>query len=364
MSEELERSPVNDRRTFLESLERLALGTGLVAALVQAGITFLFNPGAEGLPLIGSPDSMAIRSLFSTIVIALIMGPYAYIRGMQARNRVIPEEFRQDYRLSVVPATLAAAILFGITIGWSFAVLERAFPGVVFNRITMTLFLSTVAGIVGYMVVTTMGQLRAPGMLYLGVGALFGTLIFAGARHEDPYWWEYSFSHLGMTPSNSKSIFNIGLVFTGVLLVIWQQFFMTDLKVLERRGLITHRTLRIFNVSLVLVGVLLAFVGIVRFGIGPFFNVVHNVSATGMGVILGLLMLAMWKLNPHYVRVFYYVSILIVAAMIGVVLAMVFGFIGLTGLEFVCFTLASLWLILFFRNTELLIEEIAPESRM
>ncbi|MEZ4716110.1 MAG: hypothetical protein R2851_08475 [Caldilineaceae bacterium] len=43
-------------------------------------------------------------------------------------------------------------------------------------------------------------------------------------------------------------------------------------------------------------------VGIVRFGIGPLFNIIHDVSATGMGVILGLMMLFMPKLNPHYMR--------------------------------------------------------------
>ena len=352
------------RRTFLEKVEQAALWTALIAALIQAAVTFLFNPGAEDLPLTGSPDSVAIRALFSTVVITLIIGPYAYIRGMRARNRLVPDEFKQGYRLSVVPMTVGAVFLFGLTIGWSFAILERALPGLLFNQVSLMLALSMTSGIMGYLVASRMALLRAPGMLYLGVGSLFATLLFAGARNEDPYWWEYSFSHLGMTDSNSRAIFNIGLLFTGILIVVWQQFFMTDVKVLERRNLITHRTYRIFNISLILVGVMLALVGVVRFGIGPFFNVVHDVAATGTGVILGLLMLLMWKLNSHYIRIFYYLSFLIVAAMLASVLAKVLGYINLTALEMYCFALASLWLILFFRNTELLIEQVAPESHV
>jgi hypothetical protein len=307
---------------------------------------------------------MAIRAFFGSIVISLTVGSYAYIWGMRARNEVVPDEFRQEYRLSVVPMTLAAAVVFGITVAWVFAILERAFPGATFNRVSMTLLLSIVAGTTAYVAASRLGQLRASGMLYLGVAFLFGTLLFAGARNEDPYWWEYSFSHLGMTPSNSKAVFNIGLIFTGALIVIWQQFFMRDVAVLERRNLITHRTLRILNVALLLVGVMLAMVGLIRFGISPLFNVVHDVAATGAGVILGLLMLTLWWLNPHYLRAFYYMSILIVAGMVAVVLAMVMGYTNLTGLEFACFVLASIWLVLFFRNTELLILQVAPESQM
>jgi hypothetical protein len=350
------------RRTFLEELETRALWFGLAAALIQAATTFVFNPGAAGLPLAGSPDSMAIRSFLAAIVISLGVGSYTYVWGMRSRNEFLPDEFKQDYRWSVVPMALAAMVMSAMTIAWSFAILNQAFPGATFNRVSMTLFLSIVSATIAYVSAVYMGRLHAADMLYLGVIFLFGTLLFAGARNEDPYWWEYSFSHLGMTPSNSKAIFNVGLIFTGALIVIWSQFFMRDVAVLERRGLISHSVFRILNVALFLTGISLGMVGLVRFGIAPILNVVHDVSATGSGVILGLLMLGMWWLNPHYKRVFYYVSILIVAGMIGTVLAKVLGYLSLTGLEFGCFVLASIWLVLFFQNTQLLIARVAPES--
>jgi hypothetical protein len=356
--------PAIETRTFPRDLERMALWFALAVALIQAATTFLFNPGAEGLPLIGSPDSLALRAFFAAILITLVIGSYTFVKGIRARNAAVPPEFERGYKWSVVPITIAAAVVFAVTIAWLFAILDRAFPGAAFNRYTMTLFLSIVSGSVAYMVASRMGQLRASGMLYLGVAFLFGTLLFAGARHENPYWWEYSFSHLGMTPSNSRTIFNVGLIFTGSLLVIWQHFFMQDVRALERRGLITHRTYRIFTVALILVGVMLAMVGLVRFGISPIFNVVHDVAATGTGVVLGVLMIFMWWLNSHYDKIFYYLSYLILAGMVSTVIAMVLGYMGLTGLEFACFVLASIWLVLFFRNTELLIEQVAPESRV
>jgi hypothetical protein len=361
MSTSLE-AAATKRHTFLEELESRALWFALAAALIQAATTFIFNPGANGLPLAGSPDSMAIRSLLAAIVISLVVGSYSYVWGMRSRNEVLLEEFQQDYRWSVVPMALAAVVMSAMTIAWLFAILNRAFPGATFNRVSMTLFLSIVSSTIAYIVAVYMGRLHAADMLYLGVIFLFGTLLFAGARNEDPYWWEYSFSHLGMTPSNSKSIFNIGLIFTGALIVIWSQFFMRDVAVLERRGLISHRTFQILNLSLFLTGIMLGTVGLIRFGIAPIFNLIHDVAATGSGVILGLLMLSMWWLNPHYGRVFYYVSVLIVVGMIGTLLANVMGYLTLTGLEFGCFVLASIWLVLFFQNTQLLIARVAPES--
>lgn len=361
MSVSVDTAQEEKQRTFVEHLEQRALWISMAAALLQGFLTLIFNAGSGGMPLTGSPDSVAIRALVSAVLITLIVGPLAYLRGGEARNRYVPDEFRHDYRISVVPVTLAGMMLSGLTVAWVFALLDRGFPEATLSVPSSMLYLGLIAGVVAYTVASYMGQLRAAGMLYLVVGALMGTLIFAGARNEDPYWWEYSFSHLGMSASNSRTLFNIGLIFTGLLMIVWQQFFIKDMSVLVRRGLITQRVHQIFHWALIVAGIALAMVGIVRFGIGPFFNIVHDLSATGLGVVIGLLALGMWKLNRHYVREFYYMSVLMVG---GIVLAAIFkvlGYVSLTGLEMIGFMLASAWLLMFLRNTEMLIQRVAPE---
>lgn len=357
-------TPDFNRRTFFETVERLSLWTAMIAALVTAVLTLILGAGEEGLRMVGARDSAAARGLISTVIICLVVGPLAYTRGMRARNRLLPAEFRRDYRISAIPMTLAATLLVAVIVAWSFELFNRSFQGIQFSTAGLTIFLALLSGVVAYGVTTGMSKLRTQGMLYLVVASLFGTLLFAGATNDDPYWWEYSFSHLGMTASDSKAIFNFGLLFTGALIVIWQQFFIKEFAALERRGLVTHRTVQLIRTGLIASGIMLAMVGVVRFGIGLFFNIIHDLSAGGVGVILGLMMLTMWKLNPHYVKEFYYMSGVILAGMIFAAAAKVLGFIGLTALEMAAFALASLWLILFLRNTELLLEHVAPETRL
>ncbi|MCB9159598.1 MAG: hypothetical protein H6644_07050 [Caldilineaceae bacterium] len=351
-------------RTFDEQLERIALRTVMIVVLIQASVTLVFGPRNGNIAMVGSPDSAAVRALLSAAVIAAIVGPIAYVRGTRVRNSKLPKEFQQDYRLSAVPITIAGVLVTMLAVSWFYDVLNRAFEGAMFNRITLAILLSISSGVVAYAVAKTMAHLRASGMLYLVVASLMGTLLLAGAHNENPYWWEYSFSHLGMTDSNSKAIFNVGLIFTGILVLVWQEFFMKEFRSLERRELITLRSYQVFRWGFVVTGIFLAMVGIVRFGIGPLFNIIHDVSATGMGVILGLMMLFMPKLNPHYMRAFYYISWLIVGGLVFSAVIKVLGYVNLTGLEMAGFTLASLWLLLFFRNTKLLLQRVAPELQV
>ena len=351
-------------RTFDEQLERIALRTVMIVVLIQASVTLVFGPRNGSIAMVGSPDSAAVRALLSAAVIAAIVGPIAYVRGTRVRNSKLPKEFQQDYRLSAVPITIAGVLVTMLAVSWFYDVLNRAFEGAMFNRITLAILLSISSGVVAYAVAKTMAHLRASGMLYLVVASLMGTLLLAGAHNENPYWWEYSFSHLGMTDSNSKAIFNVGLIFTGILVLVWQEFFMKEFRSLERRELITLRSYQVFRWGFVVTGIFLAMVGIVRFGIGPLFNIIHDVSATGMGVILGLMMLFMPKLNPHYMRAFYYISWLIVGGLVFSAVIKVLGYVNLTGLEMAGFTLASLWLLLFFRNTKLLLQRVAPELQV
>ncbi len=343
---------------FNDQVERYALVAAIVAALAQAAVVLLFTRNDQ-LPLVGAPNSVASQALISALVVALAVSPLAYLRGAAFRNRRLPLERRHDFRWAVLPVTMAAALVAGLVVMGTMQFLNRAFIGVVLPKPLIALALGFAAGVLAYLIAGWLSHLRSTGLIYLAIGSLFGTLLFAGVRNDDPMWWTYSFSHLGMTDSNSRRIFDIGLIFTGLLILVWQQFLMTDVIVLQNHGLVTARVRRYVRISLIVVAVATALVGLVRFGISPLFNVVHDLSAVSMGVAAGLLLISMPWTMPFLPRAFYTLSFIILAAMLLVLPLKVMGFMGVTGMEMFEFMLAGAWLVLFARNVVLAAERVA-----
>ncbi len=347
-----------DEHEYNDSVERYALLAALIAALVQAAVV-MFLTQLNELPLVGAPNSVASQALIGAIIVALAVSPMAYLRGARFRNRRLQLERRHDFRWAVLPITLAAALVAGLVVMGAMEFLNRAFIGVNLPKPLIALFLGFNAGVVAYIIANWLAHLHSTGLIYLAIGSLFGTLLFAGVRNDDPLWWTYSFSHLGMTASNSRRIFDVGLLFTGLLILVWQQFIMTDIIVLQNHGLISARVRRYVRISLIVVAVATAMVGVVRFGISPIFNLVHDLSAVSMGVAAGLLLISMPWTMPFMSRQFYVLSYVILAAMLLVLPLKIMGFMGVTGMEMFEFMLAGAWLVLFARNVVLAAERVA-----
>ena len=232
------------------------------------------------------------------MLLALFLTPYAYTQANENRNRRLPDEMRRKYAWIVIPITVAVTLFVGLVVSGAFEMLTRAFEGVQLSRLAASLRIATFIGIFSYVLVSWIMRMRNSNLIYIAVFYLFATLLTAGATHENAMWYQNSFSYLGMTESNSKFIFNVGLPFTGLLIVIWSLFFTEYLDVLLETEIITSRTRGIIRWGVILTGILLSLVGIVRFGIGLFFNIIHDLSATGMGIVLGVLMLLMpWLIN-------------------------------------------------------------------
>jgi hypothetical protein len=343
---------------FNGGVERYALLAALIASLVQAAVVLLFTRN-DTLPLVGAPNSVASQALIGAVIVALAVSPLAYLRGAQFRSRRLQLERRHDFRWAVAPITLASALVAALVVMGTMEFLNRAFIGVVLSKSLIALFLGFSAGVIAYIISNWIAHLHSTGLIYLAIGALFGTLLFAGVRNEDPLWWTYSFSHLGMTESNSRRIFDIGLLFTGLLILVWQQFIMSDIIVLQNHGLITARVRRYIRISLVVVAIATALVGVVRFGISPFFNIVHDLSAVSMGVAAGLLLISMPWTMPFHARSFYVLSYVILAAMLLILPLKIMNVVNVTGMEMFEFMLAGSWLVLFARNTVLAAERVA-----
>ena len=81
------------------------------------------------------------------------------------------------------------------------------------------------------------------------IGAAFGTIVSAfTAGIVTPL---LGLMGGGATVGLKLWIFDIGLIFTGLLILVWQQFIMTDIMVLQNHGLITARVRRYVRISLI-----------------------------------------------------------------------------------------------------------------
>ena len=128
------------------------------------------------------------------------------------------------------------------------------------------------------------------------------------------------------------------------------------------KELVKSRSARIIQIAYIAMGVMLACVGIFRYGMSSVTSVIHDTSATGAVVVVALLMLVMYWLNPHYIRAFYVISWVLVALLPLAAILKVTGYFNLVGLELLGFIFAGLWSIFFAHNSDILIQEVRNKT--
>ncbi len=342
-----------------ENAEGLALGIALLFGLAQLlGVVLLYSRG-DGASLVDGPNSVGAHALISSLVIALLISPLAYLRGLKFRYTSPLDTQHGQHRWSVVPVTIGTTLLVLLLVTIGFEVISRAFINVKLDLPATAAILTILTGVVTYLIVTRLMLTKTSALLvHLAVFYLFATLFFSTYEQDNPIWWQRSFSYLGMDDSNTRLIFDLGLVLTGILILAWQYFFMDAFTLLEDRNVIESRSITIVRLVLITAGVALAFVGIFRYGVSPLTNVIHDTSATGVGVISGILMVSLRWVVPGYQRNFYLISAVMAFLMLLAAVLKVAGFYSLVGLELGAFVLAGIWLLLFYRNTELLVARV------
>lgn len=349
---------------YAEDAERLALGTALLLGLAQLLSVVLFYSRGSGASLVDGSNSVGAHALISSLMIALLISPLAYLRGIKFRYTDHLDTKTGEHRWSVVPVTIGTTMLVLLLVTIGFEVISRSFIDVKLDLASTAAILTILAGVLAYLIVTRLMLTKTSALLvHLAVFYLFATLFFSTYGQDNPIWWQRSFSYLGMDDSNTQLIFDLGLILTGILVVTWQYFFMDNFILLEAHNQIDTRSVRVVRLVLITAGVALAFVGIFRFGLSPLTNVVHDTSATGMGVAIGLLMISLRWVVPGYQRIFYLISAVMALLMLLAAVLKVAGFYSLVGLELAAFVLAGIWMLLLYRNTELLVARVLVEDR-
>jgi len=347
--------------THSDQVENYALyGATIIGGLFFL-LAFILNWGRESVPLVGDDSSLASMTAYAAVVIALIIAPIAFFRGAKWRAQWSPGAAESNWQWRIVPVTIGALLVTLLMVIFGFIIANAAFPAVHINWMAAPISIAVIAGALAYFVARSFYYVRAPGLILITVIALMGTLMFAGALNDDPLWYEGSFSGLGMTESNSRSVFNYGLVITGLLIVAWSQFLLDDLRVLIKYGYTTEKYLNWMRILFIVAGVFLGMVGVVRWGIGFWGNVMHDLFAGGAGAALAIVLVGMYWFIPHFVKWFYYMSWGLLALIAMAVILKIVGYFSLTGLELMGFGAASLWLLMFMRSAQNLVNRVDPK---
>ncbi len=348
---------------WLAKVERTALIATIVASLAVFAMVLIIDLPNELTPLSGGLGTVASQALIASLILSLIATPWAFLSGIKYRNTLKSPALQARRTWATIPVTIGVTLLIALLIVGGFEIFTRTFQDVMMDSASTATVLVLIIGVLAYSIVRNIMPVKtATTLVNLSAFYLLATLFFAAYFNDNPLWWQKSFSYLGMTDSNSRYIFDVGLLFTGILIVTWQVFFMENFTILEAHGKIDHRTYNIIRWILIIAGVALATVGVVRFGINLFFNIIHDLAATGMGVMVALLMVGLYKLVPGYDRSFYVLSILMALATGAAAILKITGSFNLVGLELAAFSLATVWLVLFHRNTELLVAETLVED--
>lgn len=356
--------PYDPDLTPAQSEESAALRLALAAAALAAIFALWMTRGQRDVWLLGDDNLLSEMILYTALAIALVAAPISYVRGAKWRIRRLPADRPHDWQWRVIPVTVGALFVNFLLVLVALVVINRAFPDLAMSRWAAIITLAMTAGAVTYYTVHLYSNLRAPTMLYVTLSALFGTLLFAGAIHVDAHWFVQSFSHLGATDTNMRFIFNIGIIMSGILLVVWQQFHMDDLIVLQEKALVTPRSLMILRWGLILCAILLSLVGATPWGISTLINVIHMLVAGGSGVVAGILVVAIWWLIPWFPRWFYYTGYALVVVTVIVVALKLADYVWLTGMQFAGFIIIAFWLVLFQKNSENLVQRIDPATKL
>ncbi len=348
------------RPTHSDNVENATLLLAAVASLVMFVVVLILSIGRSSIPVVGPHPSVAFYTTVAVLLITLIAAPFGFYRGTLWRNKYRSPDRQVDWRRRIVMVTVGALLVILLVDIFAFLIVNATFAGVSISNWAAPATLAVIVFVVSYFVLRAFYYVQAPGMLYVTVVALMGTLMGAGALNSDPLWYEGSFSGLGITSSNSKTIFNVGLVITGLLIIAFQSFLIDDLKPLVTHGAISQKHLRYISNLLVIAGVFLGLVGVVRWVYSTFTNILHDVFAGGAGVALGLLILMMYRWIPHFVKWFYWASWTLLGFIIVAVVLKILGYFSLTGIELFGFSVACIWLLLFMRSAQNLVNRVDP----
>lgn len=358
--------PVGESTTVQESFAqyvsrmstRLAIPVGIALGL----LVLLFNIDRSLIPLSADMRSFGTIGFLAMLPLSAVMAGWAYVLGIRAWNARVGPKRQRQWWVAVVPVGLAYMIFLGAILFLLILVLDYAFRELAILKIQAVLLVSIGGAAFASWMVGDAMRVNTSRLLMLVVVILAGGVYLTLITIDDPLWWRVSFSYLGKLESNVNFIFNATLVFSGILLLIWRTYLMSDYEILLRHGLASEQWAVLPRYGLIWVGIAIMIVGIFKSQLTPFSSLMHNVAAYSLAAVFGTFMITTRWAVPGFPREFRATSATVVAVLIGTIVWAVIGGVNTVGLEMTVFVLGLMWLSQFARNTENLAAEKEPES--
>jgi hypothetical protein len=162
--------------------------------------------------------------------------------------------------------------------------------------------------------------------------------------------------------SNAKMLFNATFIFTGILLLTWMGYFMSDYRILVRHGVAAEKYARWIRYGFALLGIAIILVGVFKSNYTPLSSLMHNLAAYSLALVFGLFMFGCRWTVPGFSKEFFTASWVLMALLLGAGISAAFGRMNTVGLELVGFALGMIWLSLFVGNTENMAAQLEPDA--
>ncbi|GAA4368967.1 DUF998 domain-containing protein [Agromyces bauzanensis] len=334
------------------AVETEALVAGAIAA-AASGIVAAFIFAGGLWPLWGGL-SVGIVAAVAVLVAGIALGATGYWRarnlpGQEWRHTLRPWKFTIDIATVSAVHAIIAAILSVTT----FVLLQRSFEGLVVDAWVGTGATAAAAGLLGYWTYLSVSSITTNKLATLLVVFMATSTLASMATSQDPQWWEYHFSQLGISDDFSSSLFNLALIIAGAFVTTFAIYVDRDLSTLVRQGVLAHAWApRIVSIVFIVMGVMLACVGLFPLNVSI---LLHNSSAIGMSLsFLGLLISSPWVLRGMPRRFFVFCGVSIAVLLGGALLFEPVGYWNLTAFELLAFSLIFGWIAVFIRFVDAL----------
>ncbi len=336
---------------------RLAIAAGVVIALAVASL----NTDRSLIPLSGEWRAFGDITFFALFPVAAITSAAGFLLGLRAWNgRVGPARQRRWWWAALPVALAYMGVAGGISI-LAISAVEFAFRDLQLSLLQSAVVAGSASAALIFSVVGDAMRLNTQRLLTLAVVVLASGIYISSVYISDPFWWRISFSYEGKSSSNVHLLFDTTLIFAGILILIWNRYFMSDYRILLRHGIADARSARLVHYGLLWVGIAIMIVGTFKSKESVFGNFMHNLAAYSLAVVLLLFMASIRWIVPGFPPEFRALSTTILAILVGMLVWAVFGGVNVVGREVTVFSLGLMWLSQFARNTHNLAIEQEPD---
>ena len=266
---------------------RFSLSVGIIVGL----LVILLNTDRSLVPMLEDLRSFAVIGFLAMIPISLAGAGWSFVLGIHAWNAHVGPDRQRKWGLAVVPVALAYTLFALAVIVLALTIVESGFQYLHLNRAQSALVTGASVAAFAYWIFSGAVRADTGRLLTLIVVIVVGGIYLAITDIDDPLWWQVSFSYLGKMESNVNYIFNSTLIFAGILLLVWMNYFMSDYQILVQQGIAVERWTKWVRIGLIWLAIAVMLVGIFKSNFTPFSSIMHNLSAYSLAVIFGLLML-------------------------------------------------------------------------